>query len=487
MSIDNLIGGVQSLANTATTGLNLTTRALNGLGLGDKSKPVYWKDQLRPASFRGIPFGVLEGQLRFGRKVAVHEYPFRDAVWVEDLGRMGRRVAFVGFLVGDDCIAQRDRLIKVCEEAAAVDGAELVHPTLGRMNVSLADAVGCAEHWDRGRYFEIAFSFIEQGKRQFPGMATSTSDEVASAATAAQAATSGSFLQTVVGAIKSGVAAVKQVVNSVQTIARQAQSLVNDATNLYHYVQALPGTFGRLFGANVVRSGRTASVASLIAQGAVGRASVTQAGNAMVAAGLGLVQAASAGAPADKAQASLDAYTKTAHALAAAVAAAAPSPPDAVRLLLNLLRTVRAASIPTASTPAAVTMAGASYDLFRRALVIALAQAAARYQPTSYDDAVAIRAQVVQELDTEIGVAGDKGQDATYNALRALRAAIANDLARRGANLAHLAGVTMPQSMPSLLLAQRLYRDANRADELVAQAAPIHPAFMPRTFKALAR
>ena len=39
--------------------------------------------------------------------------------------------------------------------------------------------------------------------------------------------------------------------------------------------------------------------------------------------------------------------------------------------------------------------------------------------------------------------------------------------------------------MPSLALAQRLYRDPDRADDLVARAAPAHPAFMPVRFKAL--
>jgi prophage DNA circulation protein len=41
--------------------------------------------------------------------------------------------------------------------------------------------------------------------------------------------------------------------------------------------------------------------------------------------------------------------------------------------------------------------------------------------------------------------------------------------------------------MPALSLAQRLYQDAGRSDELVAEAVPIHPAFMPSRCRALAR
>jgi prophage DNA circulation protein len=43
-----------------------------------------FRAQLQPASYRGIPFGVFGGQARFGRRNALHEYPFRDVPWVED-------------------------------------------------------------------------------------------------------------------------------------------------------------------------------------------------------------------------------------------------------------------------------------------------------------------------------------------------------------------------------------------------------------------
>jgi prophage DNA circulation protein len=41
--------------------------------------------------------------------------------------------------------------------------------------------------------------------------------------------------------------------------------------------------------------------------------------------------------------------------------------------------------------------------------------------------------------------------------------------------------------MPVLVLANRVYRDATRADELTTQIDPIHPAFCPKSFKALAQ
>lgn len=525
MSLDSIGGSVQSLGNTLSSGLNTVGRLGSDLG-GGGSTPTYWKDRLRPATFRGVPFGVLEGQIKFGRSIAVHEYPFRDGVWVEDMGRSARRVSFSAFLVGDDCIAQRDRLIKACEDADAVNNAELVHPTLGRLTVSLADDVTSIERWDRGRLFEIGFSFIEQGKRIYPTSAPATGDVVATQAAAAKSAVSSDFLSSVAGALKTGAAAALQAVSTVQSWVRSAQKLVNDATNLYHFVQSLPGEFGRLFGGNTVRSVSSAtSVQSLIALGAAGRTNVALASSTLSSAAAGLVAvsgssvalaggqvvpvaASSPGFAGNGAAtntpivvaAAVTAYSSAAHALAGAIAAAAPAPTDALRLLSGLIAQapalpagLTAPTYPIAqafATPpaqAASIVAGSSSDLFRRAGLIAMAQASAIYQPVSHDDAAAVLASVTQQLDAEIVIAGDQGADQTYNALRALRTAVVQDLTQRGAALAGVVQVSTPLPVPALVLAQRLYRDAGRADELIAEANPIHPAFMPPQFKALAR
>jgi prophage DNA circulation protein len=95
-----------------------------------------WQDSLQPASWRGISFGVLDSEIRRGRRVAVHEYPYRDIVWVEDLGRATRRYGFRGFYVGDDCYQVEQEMLA----AAEVSGAgNLVHPSLGSLTVNLIE------------------------------------------------------------------------------------------------------------------------------------------------------------------------------------------------------------------------------------------------------------------------------------------------------------------------------------------------------------
>jgi prophage DNA circulation protein len=278
MSIDNAMDGVRSLTNAVTTGVNTVTRATADLGLANiAGQGKYWMDQLRPAIYRGVRFGVFGGESHFGRRNAVHEYPYRDTAWVEDLGRQARRVTMGGFLVGDDVIAQRDRMITACE--APGDG-ELTHPTLGRMTVSLIE-FSSVERWDQGRVFELSFVFIEAGRRTFPTVATSTGDAVSAEAAAADAAVAGDFAAGVSDALKHGAAVVKQAASTAATWANQAQRLANDATNLYNMVGRLSGSNGRFFGGRSNATKSVATVAGLIAAGATARTQVVNAATAL--------------------------------------------------------------------------------------------------------------------------------------------------------------------------------------------------------------
>ena len=75
-----------------------------------------YKDKLQPASFRDIKFLVKSHSLALGRRVVSHEFPFGDKPFTEDLGKKSRSFNLEGFLIGDDCFAQRDQLISACEQ-----------------------------------------------------------------------------------------------------------------------------------------------------------------------------------------------------------------------------------------------------------------------------------------------------------------------------------------------------------------------------------
>lgn len=181
-----------------------------------------------------------------------------------------------------------------------------------------------------------------------------------------------------------------------------------------------------------------------------------------------------------------DAFAAAGVQLADALAASASDPGDAIRLLLPLAGW-KPPAIPGGGPLAASARAAqdALASNLRCAACAALGEATLSYAPSSYQDAMALRQVVCGALDAEATQAGDAGLDATYQALRDLRAAVALDLALRGANLAWLVEIQTNAPMPSLAEAWTLYHDTPREPGLVASADPAHPLFLPLNFPAL--
>ena len=95
-----------------------------------------WRDRKQAASFRGVPFWVDTDNVPVGRRTQVHEYPQRDQPYTEDMGRQTRKYRFSGFVVGDDCLSQRDRLLTALDKPGA---GELLHPWFGRLTVTAGE------------------------------------------------------------------------------------------------------------------------------------------------------------------------------------------------------------------------------------------------------------------------------------------------------------------------------------------------------------
>ncbi|MHA6236879.1 DNA circularization protein [Pseudomonas fluorescens group sp. PF-69] len=473
-----------------------------------------WVKKLNPASFRGLRFGVLGSEQRFGRRVAVHEYPNRDKPFVEDMGRSTRSINLVGFLIedshvygGGSVLEQRELMIAAAEKAGP---GILIHPTLGQLTVSLPDGgLSVVERWDEGRYFELHFSFIEAGERVFPAAKVATKSLLDSLVDKLGLAGLSDFVRSVEATISSVFAAIKTVegvisdtLDTVESVISIGQSAVNavidtvagfqqmagrithDVSNISSLGSLLTGDFGRYtsgattkaFQASPSSSDTSAAMSTLIASGCAKRAAVASASASLTAAAAGL-NAKTVGV-----------FVAAVNALVDAVVAAIPSPADRIRLLSGLASFMPTAYSSTSPMGQAKSVAQfVTAALIRRSALGALASAVSEYTPSSYDDTLAVRNAVVGVLDAELLIAGDMGDDATYVALNSLRQAIVVDLDTRGATLASLATFALNANLPALVLANRLYQDAGRSDELIGEADPIHPAFMPSSFRALAR
>lgn len=75
--------------------------------------------------------------------------------------------------------------------------------------------------------------------------------------------------------------------------------------------------------------------------------------------------------------------------------------------------------------------------------------------------------------------AADERDPVMFRALIASRAAAVRDLAERGRQLPRIVPYSFATAMPSLWIANRIYGDGSRSDELLAENHMVHPAFAP--------
>ena len=241
------------------------------MALFDFNGPAWALTRL-PASFRGIPFVILDNSLRRGRQVALHTYPFRDDPWPEDMGRSPRITSFRGFVIGDDADYQIQALIDAVEQPGP---GQLVHPVFGSILATVLTFVP-SDDAKRGRVWSFEMTVVPYLDRIYPIAAANT-----------QATTSGLFGATGdaiakdFAAVKSTIAqarsAVTGVVSTVQSYAAQGFSLIRDATALAHIPASLAGNLGRFAGPGGLVT--SVSLATSAATGAI--ASVDRIGSTL--------------------------------------------------------------------------------------------------------------------------------------------------------------------------------------------------------------
>jgi prophage DNA circulation protein len=426
-----------------------------------------WQDLLLPASYNGVSFSVRQSRVVAGRKTAVHQYPFSDTIWVEDLGKKGRSYSFEGFIVGDDCYILEIAMLAAVEKKGP---GILVHPSLGIKTVSVTE-FSSSQDFERGRSVNLSFTFLEGTQQSLLStLGISTGDASLDAAINTDVASAEDFASDVVTAFAIG----ETVVQGALTVANNFNDLVNtliaDPALPVHSVAGIVPPAGYTYGRYA--NGALGQVQTGVTTVAEAIATLTAAVTTVTTASATLSAAVVAAVPGP--------ISTACQALAEAVRAAAIDPADQVRLLTDMAGyepVTMASGTPIGAAVQAVQLATAA--VCRRAALTSMERACAAYAPTSYNDAVTLRDNVITLFDAEILVAGDAGDVNSYQAMRASRTAIVLDLNTRGATLPSLIEVVTPTSLPAFALAYQLYADGSRADDVIARADPIHPAFLP--------
>ncbi|MBK5536003.1 DNA circularization N-terminal domain-containing protein [Pseudomonas sp. TH08] len=200
-----------------------------------------WRDRLLPASFRGVGFWIDQAKTPVGRKGQLHEYPQRDLPFFEDLGQQAKTHDLTAFIIGPDCLEQRDKLLKALEAGSG----ELVHPWLGRLQVKVGECDMTHTRQDGG-LVTFALKFYPDKPLQFPTASVSTQKVLLAKADTLLGSAVARFEQamTMIKAARIGIANLRNSLAGVyEIIKEQLQPLIEyykDVTDLVKAVKELP-------------------------------------------------------------------------------------------------------------------------------------------------------------------------------------------------------------------------------------------------------
>ncbi|MBO1325317.1 DNA circularization N-terminal domain-containing protein [Acetobacter sp. TBRC 12305] len=415
-------------------------------------------------SFRGVPFVVLGSGGENGRKQAIHRYAYRDGVWVEDMGKRERIYHIRGFVSGPTAAIQRDQLVNATETAGP---GLLIHPTIGAIRAACVNFSWAEPDGITGR-IDVTFDFIEQKDLLGTVVKLALDAAVAAAGVVVQELAGTSYSSTATSALAAGEPAVAAAQAVATTWGDLAYSAIRSPRVMASAIATLPGNNGRYAAGNSGSVDETSTVSSVLIALSAARAGVDA---AITDLGTGTSTSAIA-----------DAVLQVPELLRTAVV----DPGAQIAVLLPLV----AFSVDSSSTLAPIgadisTAQSATAAMCRQMALASLSMACADWQPTSSQEAEALRMTMAGLLDTAATQAADAGLSDIWKALRDLRFQVTADLAARASQLPAQITIQRNAPLPALLLGQQLYADGSRADDLIRRADPIHPAFMPVSFEAL--
>ncbi|WP_339430584.1 MULTISPECIES: DNA circularization protein [unclassified Pseudomonas] len=196
-----------------------------------------WRDRLLPASFRGVGFWIDQAKTPVGRKGQLHEYPQRDLPFFEDLGQQAKTHDLTAFIIGPDCLEQRDKLLKALEAGSG----ELVHPWLGRLQVKVGECDMTHTRQDGG-LVTFALKFYPDKPLPFPTATVSTQKVLLAKADTLLGSAVARFEQamTLIKAARIGIANLRNSLTGVyEVIKEQLKPLIEQYRQITELVKAV--------------------------------------------------------------------------------------------------------------------------------------------------------------------------------------------------------------------------------------------------------
>lgn len=421
-----------------------------------------WPRTLRPASFRGVPFYVEHDTVETGRRLAIHEFPLKDAPYIEDMGRDTNKISVTAYVVGNDSDGHEKALRSACERG----GPGTLSLPIDRFEVHCES---CSREWKKDKLGLIAFSikFVREGT----GGAALPMGFLASQV--------GTGALGLVGAIASRLAAVLSVLGRPSLVKDEAALAVRQiAATLDATARALP--LDSRLAPDILKAiddlDRTAE--SLVRVGGVAH-DITATRFVVASAD----QTAAATSTASTLAASLDTIVDSLRL--------AVDPDAGARALGEIAAYEAPVPMVAPRTPTGLLAAANTQHIAQALRLTALARYAEAVAARTYRDrraAIQARADAAELFAAEADrVVPGPGSAEVNRELLTVSARVADLLSRQISDLAPVIIAEAGLSMPSLWWSNRMYGVADRAAEIVARNRATHASFLPTKIEALAR
>ena len=412
-----------------------------------------WRDKLKDASFKDVPFKILSTTSEGGRRSVLHQYPFDDVPYWEDLGKEANTYQVQAYVVANasnqfDYFAERDNLIFMLEQEGP---GTLIHPFLGSKQVGVQGKYKLDESFAEGGIARFTITFVDAGRAAQPatGIAPSSGQVDAACSTLVTKATN---------PVSDMLTKAANARDAARKYALATQAAIQGATNMVNNVY---------------------STLTTIQTDVVGAISFAQ----TTLAQLRGTFVAIVGFP-DKFVAAIKSTLDTYSSLGAGLSSSDTSVVKSALRMSEVSSTV--SSVPVAVVDASgraeeysmqqamdeANMAGGLAEAIRAASLVTY---------KSYDQTQTMLDDLIAAIDRVLNHVGSHSQnDELMAAIEALRPLITNLLISKGANLPATKLIELPtDTQPTLVLAQRLYGDVTR-DQEVIDMNPIpmrHPGF----------
>ncbi|MGY3639813.1 DNA circularization N-terminal domain-containing protein [Pseudomonas sp. PK-RTE-24] len=403
-----------------------------------------WRDRLLPASFRGVGFWIDQAKTPVGRKGQLHEYPQRDLPFFEDLGQQAKTHDLTAFIIGPDCLEQRDKLLKALEQGRG----ELVHPWLGRLQVKVGECDMTHTRQDGG-LVTFALKFYPDQPLPFPTATVSTQKVLLAKADGLLGSAVARFEQamTLIKAARIGITNLRNSLTGVyEVIKEQLKPLIEQyrqITELVKAVKELPKEVAAEF------KGLLGDIQELKAFAKEGYRGVI----ADVSQQLEAIR---------KADAPKITTGKDTNAAAQAMA-------DLVQDTLIVKVAQWVASMPVATRalqlPSTPTVAQQAH------------QQVTRPEVPATDDLQALQKDLVEALQG----AKNKADPEHYQAISDVQDALVAHLKAVASSGVRLVSKTFQESLPALVIAYKQFGDATRVTEVVQRNGVTNPLYLPQS------